>query len=384
MSLLHTLSRITRALARRQKSRRAAPLHGRPWLEAFEDRTVPSVVIDHGHTDIAVGYSANEGWKLDIHLDEENISYPASDALFYAGSNTHDTQSDDPKFAFLGAGAGGDVWVMPQTADPSKIYLGFGLDDVQPGTFDSYFADDPRVQAEGEWIKVSVIEVRGPGEFSMWQTDAAGNPIVWASTFDPDSQDNAYYVVPGGDAHLNWGFTAKGCYEVDLQASAYLNGELTSSDVVTYHFGVEHTCGFGEGPAPSPGAVPPPGQDAGSMSGFAATARALTLDRLFASTGADPWQAAALSAQAAVGQTLLGANGDPSADLARPALPSSGRAATTASPAALDQLLASTSITHSQGTLAQAALGAGDVAGASDLGVDVSSASPGGLQTPRV
>ena len=435
MSPATTLSRITAVLAGRRRDRKAAPVHGRPRLEALEDRIVP-VVIDSGHTDVAVGYSANAGWALTVHLDEGDITYDPSEALLYAGPNTHTTQPNDPRFAFLGAGAGGDVWVMPQTADPSKIYLGFGLDDVEPGTFDNYFETDPRVNAQGEWIKVSVIDVRGPGQFSMWQTDASGNPIVWASTYDPNSQENAIFLLPGGDSHLNWGFTATGTYEVDFQASAYLNGELTSSDVVTYHFGVEDTGGFvagrpamAQGGSPSPGnaaALTPSGQAAGSMSALTATPSPAALSTTTAAQGGDlpvdfgssallpSGQAAAsplapsatpkpeaLPAPTAALDQLFGSTG---VDHAQDApLLSSGQAAASpltpsatpkpetlpAPTAALDQLFGSTGVDHaqdapqlSQAALLQAPLETGGVLGG-DLTMDFDSVPLGGPQPDR-
>jgi surface-anchored protein len=370
MSPAINLSRIAAVLAGRRR-RRAASAGGRLWLEALEDRTVPAVVIDHGHTDIMVAYDSNAGWSLKVHLDEENITYEPSEALFYAGPNTHTHQPNDPRFNFLGAGPGGDVWVMPQTPDPNKIYLGFGLDGVAPGTFDSYLPADSRVQTSDEWIKMSLIDGRGPGQFSMWQTDAAGNPIVWASTFDPASQDNAIYLLPGGDSHVNWGFTATGGYKVSFQASAYLNGVLTSSDVVTYLFGVEG--GFGGGG----GAAMP--QDDGSPLGHAAS-----------------------PALQASGQATTSLFATFTVDFASAALLSSGHAAAspfapqvTPSPAALltpiatlDQVFASTGASYQQSTpqqaqvaLPQAPHGSDGTLGG-DFTVDLTSASLGSLQPP--
>jgi surface-anchored protein len=230
--------------AARAKSRQSVRLSRmRPTVQPLEDRHLLSIVLTTGHTDVTISYDDTTGLEMGIHYDVTDQEFDPSLTLFYAGSNTKTTQPNDPKFAFEGAGAGGKVWVMPQTENDTKLYLGFGLDGVDEGVLDNYFETDPRINAPGEWLKTSLIGVQGPGQFSMWQTDSiTGDPIVWMSTYDPLSQDNAIFNRPGGDNHVNWGFTAKGCYDVSLQTTAYLNGNQIASDVVDYQFGVQDLC----------------------------------------------------------------------------------------------------------------------------------------------
>ncbi|HMQ16101.1 MAG TPA: choice-of-anchor M domain-containing protein, partial [Phycisphaerae bacterium] len=138
-----------------------------------------------------------------------------------------------------GVPAGQDIWVLPFAPAPDTLHLGVAAEEVKPGTLLSYIEADPRVAQEGAWIRLSLVDMRGPGEFSIWTTDAFGQPIVWMSTFD-NPLDNALFVLESQHAHFNYGFTAEGIYEIDVVASALLpDGTLVTSDVATYTFGVK-------------------------------------------------------------------------------------------------------------------------------------------------
>ena len=41
--------------------------------------------------------------------------------------------------------------------------------------------------------------------------------------------DDAFYLVEGAHIHYNWAFTARGYYEVDVQATAYLASDPTTT-----------------------------------------------------------------------------------------------------------------------------------------------------------
>ena len=145
--------------------------------------------------------------------------------------------------------------MLPQVNDPSMLFLGIGAEEITAGTFSSYFEADQRIHSEGEWIRLELVDVRGPdgGKFSVWQTDSFGNPTVWMATHTVRPPD-AYFIRPGDHAHANFAFTKAGVYEVDFRASAYRGPGMTKqvfSDVVTYYFGVED-CGSFCPPVPLP------------------------------------------------------------------------------------------------------------------------------------
>jgi surface-anchored protein len=210
---------------------------------------VPTV-LSRGDIDIAVNYHPDSNdWELNLHSDELSMDFDPATTLCYAGPGNRLAQPSDPRYAFTGANPGDPIWVLTQTADLTdpKLNLSFANDGLPDGILATWFEPDPRINATGTYIKVSMIDVRGPGQFSLWQTLSDGTPVVWMSTAQT-GQDNAYWIDNGGDSGLNLGFTATGQYQVDFQASAFLaDGTPIMSEVVTWNFGVENDCGFGPG-----------------------------------------------------------------------------------------------------------------------------------------
>jgi hypothetical protein len=228
-------------------------------LECLEDRAVPTV-LSAGDIDVSVNYTNNAGWELNLHSDEADRDYEPDSTLLYAGRSDRLTQPNDARYSFTGARPGHHLWVLSQTADllNPRLNLSVANDGVEPGTFASYTETDPRANATGTFIKLNLIDVRGPGKFSMWTTGSTGDPTVWMSTAQTGVRDNTYWLENHGDSAVNFGFTAKGLYEVDFQAVAYLGDDLsnpTCSGVVTYHFGVEDTGDFSTDPGANPATV---------------------------------------------------------------------------------------------------------------------------------
>lgn len=220
-----------------------------PWLAAagllavclpsasFADVTV----IDHTRINIDIHYEELTGWELIAHNEFTDDVYDADGVLFYVSPANRRTVPDDPDYAFLGADPGSTIWFLPQVFDPRRLSVGVSAGDIGDGSFASYYEADPRVHAEAPWVKLTLKAVRGPGEVSVWQPDAFGQPVVWMTTADGITDDDAVFVPTTLDADFNWAFTAPGIYEIDVVASAYLPGEddPVCSDVVTYTFGVE-------------------------------------------------------------------------------------------------------------------------------------------------
>ena len=78
----------------------------------------------------------------------------------------------------------------------------------------------------------------GPGEFTIWDTDLFGAPLLKMNSGDGiDSLDNLE-VIPGSHAHFFYGFTAPGDYSVTFEASGLFEGLATASGPVTYQFSV--------------------------------------------------------------------------------------------------------------------------------------------------
>jgi surface-anchored protein len=198
-------------------------------------------VLTTEHVDIGVEF---EDGELGLHLHDEtnDVEYEPDGATLFVAPEAELAQPSGPEWEFLGAGAGNPVWVLPQTQDPALLFLGTGAEEVEPGTFAEYLETDPRVNATGRWIRYTLVDVRGPGEFSAFTVDSFGSPVVWMASSDGISAGDSFWILEGSHNHMNWAFTATGMYEIDLKVLAFLDdGTMTpvESGVETFTFGVE-------------------------------------------------------------------------------------------------------------------------------------------------
>ncbi len=208
-------------------------------------------VITDEHVDLQLEYVSGSlrGFvKPDIEGRTE-----LGDALLYDGPSGTTSISRPPSstWNFLGVSAGQPVYYWPQNNNVGRIYLGFGSDGgtIPGGTFATYYESDARVDATAPWTKITLTAMRytaAPGEtgtanFSLWQIDTFGDAVVWMATSDGISASDATWLVEGGHAHFNWGFTKRGYYELDFVFSGTLasSGNPIQSAVQTFHFGVE-------------------------------------------------------------------------------------------------------------------------------------------------
>ena len=206
------------------------------------------------HTDIQMVYV---GGKLEGRVKADaflpTLLQPG-DVLLYDGpvGTTTVNRPADPSWSFLGVGAGQPLYYWPQSQISKRLYLGFASDGglVPTGTFASYFESDSRVNGTARWLEISLVDVQftpapgetDPGYFSLWQTGGTSGTTVWMSSFQNgiDASD-ATWLIEGGHAHYNWGFTAQGLYEITFRFSGLLasTGLPISSEPITYYFGVE-------------------------------------------------------------------------------------------------------------------------------------------------
>lgn len=197
-------------------------------------------ILTSGHVDfVDVVYDVNDGWEASIHDEDSDIEYDPATTLLYVKPEAASTRPGGSQWDFLGVGAGQTVWVLPQIEDPNLLYGGIASEEMPGDFFDEYFNADPRVNASGRWLAFSVVDVRGPGSFSVWTTDQFGDPTVWIASADGLGATDVFFGLEGGHDHFNWGFTATGLYEVDFMVSAYLDGQRIESDPWTVNFGVE-------------------------------------------------------------------------------------------------------------------------------------------------
>jgi surface-anchored protein len=182
-------------------------------------------VFTNEHIDVGIGYSGGV-WDLHVHDHDNNTEWEPEDVLIRVGQAAMTTQPGGSQWSFIGAGAGNPVWILPQTQNPSLVFLGLAADEVQFGVFDN------------NQVWLSLTGLSGPGHFSLWTTDAFGNPTVRMATSDGISSADTFMLPVGAHAHANWGFTQVGLYEVYFRAHGFINGQRVESDIVGYNFEV--------------------------------------------------------------------------------------------------------------------------------------------------
>src|SRR5262249_49026890 len=153
--------------------------------------TLPSGVhvFTNEHTDLDVAYSAADQ-KLRLAENNKSVApiayYPADHAILEFLSGAARPQTSDPRFAFTGVAPGDPVWIVPiSPRDPNLLQLGVSGERItDPTTLESYNETDPRINnvIRFPWIRLNVVDVQGPGYFSVWQTDDFGSPTVWVAT----------------------------------------------------------------------------------------------------------------------------------------------------------------------------------------------------------
>ncbi len=217
----------------------------------FATASAETVLTDE-HVDLNIGYTRTSGvWTikaLDNDVDPARQTSPAT-TLLYVDPAARVTRPGNPAFDFVGVGAGQPYYQLPQAQNPSLLYLGFAGYGASSADFDAYnpaVESGGRASGFGRWLKVSLVAVRGPGDFAVWQNDDEG-PNVFMSTADGGiTAGDSLWILASGHLHFNWSFTTEGIYEVDFRLSGHqenndssLGPLIQSPGVFTMRFGVD-------------------------------------------------------------------------------------------------------------------------------------------------
>ncbi len=183
-----------------------------------------AVVLSKGHTDAVDVHYANGA--LSLRVKDDTVS-PAvvrdpADVTFQVLPAAETTVPDLPAFAFLGA-PGRAIWMLPQVQDPGLLWPGWNTTTLQSGVF------------TGDRVGLSLVDVDGPGDVTLFDTNSLGTPNIKFSSADglPDRLDVAVHT----HAHAGWVFTAPGAYTLEFQADATLtDGTTLTTGPVDYRF----------------------------------------------------------------------------------------------------------------------------------------------------
>jgi surface-anchored protein len=184
-----------------------------------------NVTFSNIHGDLDMGYEDGQ-LTLIFHDHTDDIEFDPRDVILRVNPGALTTVPSDEAYTFLGA-AGSSVWILPAVQDANLLFLGTATEEIEPGIF------------QGDTVRLSLKEVKGPGEFAMFAIDPFGVPVVLMNTRDGINEQDGVDSPAGGHTDYNFAFSKAGRYHVTLEATGtLLNGTFLSSGEVTYTFEV--------------------------------------------------------------------------------------------------------------------------------------------------
>lgn len=200
---------------------------------ALEQTLSPDEPVVTGQHEIAAGHvdmgpAFVEGsWELMFRDDStaEPVWRDPADVVLRGNDTAMMPVPDDPRYSFVQAAAGEQVYVIPQTELAGVVWPGWNTQNPQV------------VERLGRGVTFTLEGVEGPGGFSMYlENGTFGAPeVLWTSdTTDP--QD--IFVEPNVHTHANWVFTQPGAYYLTVRAHAELADGTVVSDTARLLFAV--------------------------------------------------------------------------------------------------------------------------------------------------
>ena len=163
-------------------------------------------------------------WQRDAGLD-----LPTNQVIFVVKPESKLTLPPGTPFGDEGA----PFWILPQSQNPSLLYLGINSERVPFGVFTGPLA-----------IRLKRFE--GPGYFMAWQATGPGQFNIRVNTRDGIDAGDFFSPLIGAHEHFNWGFSKTGVYSANFQVTGQRIGESTNI------FSPESTFVFHVQPLPAP------------------------------------------------------------------------------------------------------------------------------------
>jgi|GEM_PF-1254698 len=220
-------------------------------LESLEARTTPatlSTFLTTEHVDLNMTYSAST-FGMQVRDSDNSASYAPDVALNYVGINAAQARPSGSAFDFIGVADGETFYRLPQSQNSELIYLGVAAYGVGGTAFNRYDASSEsggRVSGTAAWARLRLDSVSGPGHVAVWQSGDSGPTAFMSTALGGITAEDSLWVVSGGHAHYNWGFTQPGRYEVTFRISGNVNTDgnvntlesVVTGDPITLYFSV--------------------------------------------------------------------------------------------------------------------------------------------------
>ena len=267
-------------------------------VAAHEEWSNEASEIAVGHVDLGPRLIDGQ-WRAGLRHDAESgaVWRDPNQTVLRVSDTAVMTAPDSADYPFLADVAGKPVYVVPQTQNPSVVWLGWNT-------------QDPAVTATiDRGLTMRVGPVSGPGRAWLFlQSGTFGKPLLLA---DSGAAPGDVWIDSGTHVHANWAFSAPGTYT----ATVTFLGTTTAGEAVsastTLRFAVGDAASASEALAmAAPAAAPADGASASSSSASssgAAPAGSSSSASGAASGGLPDWAFLAIIAIAAASLLVIGA-----------------------------------------------------------------------------
>ena len=272
-------------------------------VAAHEEWSSEASEISVGHVDLGPRLIDGQ-WRAGLRHDAESgaVWRDPNQTVLRVSDAAIMTAPDSADYPFLADVAGKPVYVVPQTQNPSVVWLGWNT-------------QDPAVTATiDRGLTMRVGPVSGPGRAWLFlQSGTFGKPLLLA---DSGAAPGDVWIDSGTHVHANWAFSAPGTYT----ATVTFLGTTTAGEAVsastTLRFAVGDAASASEAlamaapaaaDAASAGASASSSGAAPAASGAADSASSSSSAPGAASGGLPDWAFLAIIAVAALSLLVIGA-----------------------------------------------------------------------------
>ena len=268
-------------------------------VAAHEEWRGEASEISVGHVDLGPRLIDGQ-WRAGLRHDAETgaVWRDPNQTVLRVSDAAVMTAPDSADYPFLADVAGKPVHVIPQTQNPSVVWLGWNT-------------QDPAVTATiDRGLTMRVGPVSGPGRAWLFlQSGTFGKPLLLA---DSGAAPGDVWIDSGTHVHANWAFSAPGTYT----ATVTFLGTTTAGEAVsastTLRFAVGDAASASEALAmAAPAAAPADGASASSSGAAPAASGAAPASSSSASGAASgglpDWAFLAIIAVAAASLLVIGA-----------------------------------------------------------------------------
>lgn len=255
-------------------------------VAAHEEWRGEASEISVGHVDLGPRLIDGQ-WRAGLRHDAESgaVWRDPNQTVLRVSDAAIMTAPDSADYPFLADVAGKPVYVVPQTQNPSVVWLGWNT-------------QDPAVTATiDRGLTMRVGPVSGPGRAWLFlQSGTFGKPLLLA---DSGAAPGDVWIDSGTHVHANWAFSAPGTYT----ATVTFLGTTTAGEAVSASTTLRFAVGDAASASEALAMAAPAASGSGSGSGDPATGASQGAG----SSSANPGAAASGSADPAASSSAAGA-----------------------------------------------------------------------------